>query len=67
METEVAFSLFSWLPNNLETIVNLITAIVGVFAIVATMTPNTADNLLVDKALKLTNFLGANVGKARNE
>lgn len=50
------------LPNYLE----IITQVVGVFALVATLTPNTSDNAIVDFILKLINFGGANVGSAKN-
>ena len=41
-------------------------AIIGGFAVIATMTPNSADNAVVDFLLRLINFFGANVGKAEN-
>jgi hypothetical protein len=50
------------LPNYLE----IITQVVGVFALVATLTPNTSDNAIVDFILKLINFGGANVGSSKN-
>ena len=49
-------------PDYLE----IITQAVGVFALVATLTPNTSDNAIVDFLLRLINFGGANVGKSKN-
>ena len=45
----------------------LITSIIGTFAVLATMTSNTADNKIVNVLLKLINILGGNLGKARNK
>lgn len=44
----------------------LASSIVGLFSVIATMTPNTADNRVADFLLRLINVLGANVGKAKN-
>ena len=38
----------------------------GGFSVLATMTPNSADNKVVDMVMRIVNFLGANVGKAKN-
>ena len=46
--------------------IEIITAIVTVFAAVSAVTPNTSDDTIVNFLLKLTNFLGLNVGKAKN-
>ena len=40
---------------------------VGFFSLVATVTPNTADDEIMAKILKAINFLGANLGKAKND
>ena len=45
----------------------VILAAIGLFAAIATMTPNKSDNVIVDFLLKLVNGLGLNVGKARND
>lgn len=41
-------------------------AAIGLFAAIATLTPNESDNKIADFLLKLVNILGANVGKAKN-
>ena len=51
---------------NLPAYLEIITQAVGVFALVATLTPNTSDNAIVDFLLRLGNFGAANVGKAKN-
>lgn len=45
----------------------VIVAIVGVFALIATRTPNKSDDKIVQFILDLVNFLGANIGKAKND
>ena len=49
--------------EDLEIVVQL----VGVASLIATMTPNEADNKAVDFVLNIVNMLGANVGKASND
>ena len=34
---------------------------------IATITPNKSDDMIVDTLLKIINFLGANFGAAKNE
>ena len=42
-------------------------AIVGVFSIIATATPNKSDDKIVAVILKIVNLLGQNYGKAANK
>lgn len=58
--------MIEWITANGTNLVELIMQIVGTFAIVATMTPNTADNKIASVLLEAVNFLGGNLGKARN-
>tara|TARA_R100000231_G_scaffold91838_1_gene69133 strand:- start:54 stop:230 length:177 start_codon:yes stop_codon:yes gene_type:complete len=55
-----------YLIENWAAILSALTSIVGGFSILATLTPNEADNMLVDKLMKMINLLGANLGKAKN-
>jgi len=57
---------FATIIANLPSYLEIIVQAVGVFALVATLTPNTSDNAIVDFILKLINFGGANVGKSSN-
>ena len=57
---------FTAIIANLPTYLEILTQAVGVFALVATLTPNTSDNAIVDFILKLINFGGANVGSSKN-
>ena len=57
---------FAAIIANLPSYLEIVTQVVGVFALVATLTPNTSDNAIVDFLLKLINFGGANVGSSKN-
>jgi hypothetical protein len=51
--------LSKWIPTALQ--------VVGAFAVIATMTPNKTDDKIVQWLLDIINFLGGNLGKAKNE
>jgi|TARA_R100001198_G_C5028401_1_gene95327 hypothetical protein len=55
-----------FIMENWTMIISAMTSIVGGFSIIATMTPNKADNMIVEKMVKFVNFMGANFGKAKN-
>lgn len=41
--------------------------VIGIFATLATLTPNKTDDKIVQFLLSAINFLGGNIGKAKNE
>ena len=45
----------------------IISSAVGLFAAIATVTPNEADNKILSYIYKGINLLGLNIGKAKNE
>ena len=55
-----------YLIENWTVILSAVTSIVGGFSVLATMTPNNADNVVMDRIMKAINFMGANFGKAKN-
>jgi hypothetical protein len=55
-----------WITSNWGNLYSIITQVVGVAALVATLTPNTSDNKAVDFVLNIINMLGANLGKSKN-
>lgn len=57
----------NFVMGNWEVLFQAVTSIVGAAAIIATVTPNTADNEIVDKVWKFINFFGANFGQAKNK
>ena len=56
-----------WFTTNWESLFVILTQVVGVAALVATLTPNTSDNKAVDFVLNIINMLGANIGKSKNK
>lgn len=60
-------SLATWVLANGPFLFTVATSLIGVFALVATRTPNTSDDKIVDVIYKLINFFGANLGKAKND
>ena len=56
-----------WFTTNWESLFVILTQVVGVAALVATLTPNTSDNKAVDFVLNIINMLGANVGRSKNK
>ena len=60
---EAIQGVWGWFTSNLTQVVQII----GAFAIIATMTPNKADDKIVQFILDAVNFLGGNLGKAKND
>ena len=58
--------MIEFLQEHIGDIVEVFAALVGVFAMIATMTPNKSDNVIADKMLHWINVFGANFGKAKN-
>ena len=54
--------VFAWVTGHLPQLLEII----GAFAIIATLTPNKTDDKIVQTILNAVNFLGANMGKAKN-
>lgn len=55
-----------WIIANWAIVLEVATSVVGVAALIATLTPNSSDNGVMDFLLKLVNLVGANVGNAKN-
>ena len=51
-----------WIIANWGQVLIIITQIVGVAALIATLTPNQSDNAIIDTILKVINTIGGNVG-----
>jgi len=54
---------WGWISSNIPQLLQL----VGAASIVATMTPNKTDDKIVQWILDAINFLGGNLGKAKND
>ena len=57
----------SWLVPNAGWIIETALMVVGGAAVVATQTPNKADDQILQFVLNLINSFGANVGQAKNQ
>jgi hypothetical protein len=55
-----------WLLDNVGSMLDIAFKLVGAFAVIATMTPNSSDNAIADGLMKIINMLGGNFGNARN-
>ena len=53
--------------NNVPEIIQIALQAVGLFALIATVTPNETDNKVADILMKVINFVGANWGNAAND
>lgn len=58
---------FTWITDNKESVIGVLTGIVTVASIVATLTPNESDNKIVDKFSKVVSWLALNIGKAKSK
>jgi len=58
--------LMTYIMTNWQSWFAVATSIIGTAALIATLTPNKADDRIVQWLLDIVNFVGANVGKARN-
>lgn len=54
----------TWVKENW---MMFIFVLVGAFAVIASITPNSSDNKVADSLWKLVNTLGFNLGSAKNE
>jgi len=58
--------LVDYVMGSWKELLEVMLGLVGVMGMVAVMTPNKSDDKLVQMLLDWVNFLGANVGKAKN-
>jgi hypothetical protein len=52
--------------ENFDKYLQIASAVIAAFAVIATFTPNESDNKIVDFIYALINKLGLNIGNARN-
>ena len=57
----------TYIIENWDTIGAIALQVVGIAALIATLTPTDTDNKIVDLVSKLIHTLGANFGKAKNK
>ena len=56
----------SWILENKEALISIITAVVAVASAVAALTPTPKDDNIVGKIYKVIDMLALNVGKAKD-
>lgn len=59
--------VIAWIVANWATVFQVAVGLVGVFALIASVTPNKSDDKWAANLLKVINLLGANFGKAKND
>lgn len=53
-------------PESIQNMIEIALKVVGAAALVATVTPNPTDNVILGVAKQVLNVLAANFGKAKN-
>ena len=57
----------SWILENKEALIGILTGIVAVASAIAALTPTPKDDTIVGKIYKVIDFLALNVGKAKTK
>ena len=57
----------TWVSDNKEAIIGILTGVVTVASLIATMTPNESDNKWGARASKVVSWLALNIGKAKSK
>ena len=60
-------TIFQTISDAIAVWFPVVTSIVGTAALIATMTPNKTDDKIMQFVLDIVNFVGANLGKAKND
>tara|TARA_R110000765_G_scaffold177199_1_gene282511 strand:+ start:451 stop:657 length:207 start_codon:yes stop_codon:yes gene_type:complete len=58
--------ILNYIMTNWQAWLTAATSVIGSAAIIATLTPNKSDDRIVQWLWDIINFVGANVGKAKN-
>jgi hypothetical protein len=59
--------IISFIRENKDSIISILTATVTLASLIATLTPNESDNKVVQKASTLISWLALNLGKAKSK
>ena len=59
--------ILTYIMTNWQAWLAAATSVIGSAAVIATLTPNKSDDRIVQWLLDIVNFIGANVGKAKNK
>ena len=58
-------TILEWVGNNHEALFAIVTAVVTLASLIASLTPTPKDDKLVGKLYKAVDFLAINVGRAK--
>ena len=59
--------VLTWFNENKGEVIGILTGIVTVASLIATMPPNESDNKWVARASKVVSWLALNIGKAKSK
>lgn len=56
-----------WISANIETVIAIVTAVVTLASLVASVTPTPKDNAVISKLYKVIDLLALNIGHAKEK
>lgn len=56
-----------WISANIETVIAIVTAVVTLASLVASVTPTPKDNAVITKLYKVIDLLALNIGHAKEK
>ena len=56
-----------WISANIETVIAIVTAVVTLASLVASVTPTPKDNAIIAKLYKVIDLLALNIGHAKEK
>lgn len=57
----------SWISANIETVIAIVTAVVTLASLIASITPTPKDNAVIAKVYRLVDLLALNIGHAKEK
>ena len=57
----------SWISANIETVIAIVTAVVTLASLIASVTPTPKDNAVITKLYKVIDLLALNIGHAKEK
>ena len=57
----------SWISANIETVIAIVTAVVTLASLIASITPTPKDNAVITKLYKVIDLLALNIGHAKEK
>ena len=57
----------SWISANIETVIAIVTAVVTLASLIASITPTPKDNAVIAKVYRVVDLLALNIGHAKEK